>query len=124
MESTQQLPSGRLVPASQLPFDLPLEQAVSMQKIKLDDVFYGMVPTKPTTIEYRGTGSVLKITASAQFTHLVVWTPDRPFFGVESQTCSTDAHNLYSAGKVRESHLQVCPPGETMSGWVEYRVTP
>jgi aldose 1-epimerase len=59
--------------------------------------------------------------ASADFTHLVVYTPQEPWFCVENQTCSTDAHNLYTLGWDKESHLMVLEPGQTHSGFVEYR---
>jgi aldose 1-epimerase len=119
MKSTDQLPSGKLVPASQL--DFPLGKPMSLDGMTLDDVFWGMQPDRPTVIDFRETGQGVTIAASSEFTHLVVWTPDRPFFGIESQTCSTDAHNLYSQDLQDAAHLQICPPGETLSGWVEYQ---
>jgi aldose 1-epimerase len=119
MKADQQLPTGELVPKNEL--DFPLGEFLSLQGTTFDDVFWGMRPDAPTVIEFRDAGRKIAIHTSAEFTHLVVWTPDRPYFGVESQTCSTDAHNLYSAGKTDEAHLQICPPGESMTGWVEYR---
>lgn len=121
MESTQQLPSGKLVPAEEL--DYPLGQPMSLAGTKFDDVFWGMQADKPTRIEFRDVGRELTIRASKEFTHLVVWTPERPYFGIESQTCSTDAHNLHAAGMQDAAHLQICPPGERMDGWVEYQFT-
>ena len=121
MESTQQLPSGKLVPAEEL--DYPLGQPMSLEGTKFDDVFWGMRPDKPTRIEFRDVGRSILIRTSEEFTHLVVWTPDRPYFGIESQTCSTDAHNLHAAGMQDAAHLQICPPGEKMTGWVEYQFT-
>ncbi len=118
MESAAQLPSGKLIPASEL--DFPLGTPNSLAGTKFDDVFWGMAPDRPTRIEFRDVGRTITIATSPEFTHLVVWTPDRPFFGVESQTCSTDAHNLYAQGKQQAAHLQICPPGETRTGWVEY----
>ena len=120
MESNRQLPSGRLVPAADL--DFPLNAPMSLAGTQFDDVFFGISPQTSTTIDFRGAMRKISIAASEEFTHLVVWTPDRPYFGVESQTCSTDAHNLFAAGFVNESHLQICPPGKKMSGWVEYRI--
>lgn len=121
MQSTQQLPSGKLVPASEL--DYPLGQPMSLESTKFDDVFWGMQPDKPTRIEFRDVGREIMIRTSREFTHLVVWTPDRPYFGIESQTCSTDAHNLYAAGMRDAAHLQICLPGKKMDGWVEYQFT-
>lgn len=120
MEAENQLPSGKLVPAAEA--TTPLGKPFSLQGRRLDDVFWGLTPDRPTFIDFRETQRQISIVTSEAFTHLVVWTPDRPFFGVESQTCSTDAHNLYSVGQHKAAHLQICPPGKTMAGWVEYQV--
>ncbi len=119
MKADKQLPSGELVPADKLEY--PLGEFMSLQGTTFDDVFWGIQPATPTVIEFRDLNQRVKILASSAFTHLVVWTPDRPYFGIESQTCSTDAHNLHAAGKTEAAHLQICPPGESMSGWVEYQ---
>ncbi|MEM8733211.1 MAG: aldose 1-epimerase [Planctomycetota bacterium] len=117
MQSERQLPTGKLIAASEL--DYPLNQPLSLKNTQFDDVFFGV--SDATLIDFRDSAKQIKILASDEFTHLVVWTPDRPFFGIENQTCSTDAHNLFAKGLERESNLQVCSPGETMTGWVEYR---
>lgn len=119
MESAQMLPSGKLVPAGEL--DYPLGEPMLLQDTTFDDVYYGMRTERPTLIEFRDTGDSIQIVASPEFTHLVVWTPQRPYFGIESQTCSTDAHNLDDQGDQQAAHLQVCEPGNRSSGWVEYR---
>lgn len=120
MESEKQLPSGKLVPASEL--DYALSEPLCMKDLKFDDVFYGLSNEVTTLIDFRDTKRQVVIHASDEFTHLVVWTPDRPYFGIESQTCSTDAHNLYSAGKQEAANLQICEPGKSMTGWVEYEL--
>jgi len=118
MESVDKLPSGELLPVKP-----PIGKPMSLEGTKYDDVFYGMTPETPARIDYRDVGFQIDIHASKEFTHLVVWTPQRPFFGVESQTCSTDAHNLYASGNEKAAHLQICRPGEKLTGWVEYTVT-
>ncbi|GAB5403455.1 MAG: aldose 1-epimerase [Aureliella sp.] len=117
MESEDKLPTGRLLPVAK-----PIGEPMSLAGTKYDDVFSGMSSKRPTIIEFRDVKTRITIRASDAFTHLVVWTPDRPFVGVESQTCSTDAHNLHAAGKEQAAHLQICPVGKTMTGWVEYVV--
>jgi aldose 1-epimerase len=65
----------------------------------------------------------VRLSGSAAFTHLVVFTPpDRPFFCIENQTSSTDAHNLWADGKREESHLLVVPPGKASSGHVDWTI--
>lgn len=117
MESVDKLPTGKLLPA-----EPPIGGPMTLEKTNYDDVFFGIRPEKPARIEFRNKATTIEIAASEAFTHLVVWTPERPFFGVESQTCSTDAHNLHALGAGRAAHLQVCPPGEKMSAWVEYTI--
>ena len=119
MKAEERMPTGSLVPPEA--YDgVPLGKPFSLEGVSLDDVYYGMQPEKPVRLEFRDVKRSVLIRASAAFTHLVVWTPNRPFLGVESQTCSTDAHNLYSRGLIKESHLQVCAPGEVATGWVQY----
>jgi aldose 1-epimerase len=50
--------------------------------------------------------------------------PQNPFFCVENQTCSTDAHNLHSRGLEEVSHLLFAPPGGASEGWVHYVLQP
>lgn len=119
MESEAQLPSGKLIPASDL--DFALNRPLSLKNTRFDDVFWGTQSDKPTIVEFRDVKRQLKIVASDEFTHLVVWTPPRSFFGVESQTCSTDSHNLYSQGFEQAAHLQICDPGKRTTGWVEFQ---
>ena len=118
MESFQQLPSGKLLDLEGHALDA--RKAVSLQGYNSDDVFFGMVPEKPAKVEFRDKNRSITFKASKEFTHLVVWTPDRPYMGIENQTCSTDAHNLASKGMGDVAHLQICPPREKRTGWVEY----
>ncbi len=118
MDARQQLPTGKLLDLSNHPLDA--REPISLKDYDADDVFFGMVPDKPAKVEFRNVGRSITFRASKEFTHLVVWTPDRPFMGIENQTCSTDAHNLAAQGMNEVAHLQICPPGEKRQGWVEY----
>jgi galactose mutarotase-like enzyme len=62
------------------------------------------------------------LATSREFTHAVVYTPDRPTFCIENQTSSTDAHNLFAHGFKRESHLLVVAPGKTARGSVDWKI--
>ena len=120
MASAKQLPSGKLLDLNGHRLDA--RTATSLEGFQSDDVFLGMVPEKPAELEFRNVNRKIVFHASKEFTHLVVWTPDRPYMGIENQTCSTDAHNLASQGMRDVAHLQICPPEEKRSGWVEYHV--
>ena len=121
MDAVKELPTGKLLDlAGQA--DLDARQPRSLEGFLRDDVYYGMTPDKPAQIDFRDKRLKLTLSASEDFTHLVVYTPkDQPWFCVENQTCSTDAHNLYARGFKKESHLQIVEPGKTGSGWVEYK---
>ncbi len=120
MESFQQLPTGKLLSLDGHPLDA--RKPRSLEGFHADDVFFGMRPDQPARVEFRDAGRGITFVASKEFTHLVVWTPDRGYFGIENQTCSTDAHKLAAAGMNAVAHLQVCPPGEKRTGSVEYRL--
>lgn len=122
MEAKDLLPTGRLVPLDGSPCDL--RQPTSLASRRLDDVYFGMTAERPARVEFREVGRQVTLQASAEFNHLVVFTPDQPFFCVENQTCCTDAHNLAEAGRNGVAHLLVCPTGATLQGWVEYRCGP
>ena len=119
MEATRQLPSGKLLPLDG--HSLDARQPKSLEGYHADDVFFGMQPDRPARVDFRDVGRIVEFEASADFTHLVVYTPDRPFFCIENQTCSTDAHNLAAQGKNSVAHLQICPPGGRKTGFDEYR---
>lgn len=121
MEAEGLLPTGKLDPLDHGPFDI--REFASLQNLGLDDVFWGMVPERPAEFEFRDKGIRVSLEASDLFTHAVVYTPkERPYFCIENQTCSTDAHNLYSKGFERESHLLILNPGQSTSGTVRIRV--
>jgi aldose 1-epimerase len=119
MESTKQLPSGKLLELDDHPLDA--REPRSLDNYAADDVFLGMKPGQPARVAFRDVTRSITFWASEEFTHLVVWTPDRPYFSIENQTCSTDAHNLFSQGKGDVAHLQICSRGEKKTGSVEYR---
>ena len=100
-----------------------ISQPTALSELDLDDVFYGLAESKPQVIYYDKLGKTVTLTASDMFTHSVVYTPAQaPFFCIENQSCSTDAHNLYAQGLVDESHLLILDPGESMSSYVEIAV--
>jgi aldose 1-epimerase len=122
MEAVDLLPTGKLVDMDKGPADL--RQPTSLEQLALDDVFWGLKPDAPQVIFYDSIGRKVTLSASALFTHSVVYTPQgRPYFCVENQSCSTDAHNLYARGLEKEAHLMILPPGETHKAWVEISVS-
>lgn len=121
MEAVDLLPTGQLLKVAGTPYDL--RKPISIETLNLDDVYFGMRPGRPAAFELRDRGLRVTLGGSKEFTHLVIFTPlGRPFFCLENQTSSTDAHNLWAAGKRRASHLLVVPPGGKATGHVEWTV--
>jgi aldose 1-epimerase len=122
MEAEDLLPTGRLEPLDGSRFDLRGHTA--LDALDLDDVYCGLTPGDPAGYESRDRRLRVTLEATEVFTHAVVYTPPgRPFFCLESQTCSTDAHNLHARGLEAESHLIVLEPGAAASGSVRMRVS-
>ena len=122
MEAVDLLPTGKLVDLRDGPADL--RAPTSLRHLDLDDVFWGIEANKPHLIYYDQIGKQVTLTASEVFTHSVIYTPrDRPFFCVENQSCSTDAHNLYVRGLAKEAHLIILEPGESLAAWIEIAVS-
>jgi aldose 1-epimerase len=120
MESEKLLPTGKLLDLAGSKYDA--RPPKSLEGFVSDDVYSGMKSSAPTIIDFRQPRLKITLKASDDFTHLVLYTPkDEPWFCVENQTCSTDAHNLFARGLKKESHLQVVEPGKTASGHVEMR---
>jgi aldose 1-epimerase len=54
----------------------------------------------------------------------VVYTPPpAPFFCVENQSCSTNAHNLHNEGLVAEASLSILNPGESLKAAIVFGVS-
>ena len=82
-----------------------------------------MAPGKPAWFELSEHGLRVELSGSSELTHLVVFTPpDRPFFCIENQTSSTDAHNLWAQGKKKVSHLLIVPPKKSARGHVDWTI--
>lgn len=123
MEAFELIPTGRLVELSETPYDLG--QPRPLENFFVDDVYFGVDASTPSVIDYQSVGKRIELSCSEDFTHMVVFTPsDREAFCVENQTCSTDAHNLHDRELTKASHLLQVSPGETHSGWIEYRFFP
>lgn len=121
MEAEALLPTGRLENLDGSPLDL--RRPKSLENLNLDNVYWGLVPEKAAGFEIRSKRLRVTLGASEEFTHMVVYTPaGKPFFCMENQTCSTDAHNLHARGLEKEAHLLIVDKGKSCSGWVYVKV--
>lgn len=109
------LPSGKLLKVN-------YNQKTPVKKLNLDHVFTEKIKNEWPEIWFSNKLE-LKIKTSADLTHCVVYTREKEKFScVESQTCSTDAHNLDATGLTKAAHLIRVNPGGKYEGWIEYQV--
>lgn len=121
MEAADWLPTGKWLP---LDPNHELRKGRSLEGFVEDGLYSGLTSGKPTTIDFLDKKMRLSLSASDDFKHVVVYTPaNQPYFCIENQTASTDAHNLYSQGLKEPSGLIVVPPGKSHTGTVEYSVS-
>lgn len=121
MEATNLLPTGRLLDLDASPADLTTPKPLS--QLTLDDVYFGLNSSLVQTILYDTIGTRINLAGSDFFTHSVVYTPiDQPYFCLENQSCSTDAHNLFAKGFEEAAHLTILEPGEIHTSWIEFSV--
>lgn len=121
MEAIDLIPTGTLTDLEGSVLDL--RNSVSLESLDLDDVYWGMSPARPAGYIAKDEKIKVNLTGSAEFTHMVIYTPGgSPFFCMENQTCSTDAHNLFGRGFEKEAHLLIAEKGELLTGWVQVEV--
>ncbi len=119
--SSDLLPTGRLISVNGTQFDL--SQPVAIGSVDLDHVFTGVRAGKFAQVSYPDRGLRVQLLTSSDFSHLVLYSPrGETYFCLENQTCSTDAHNLFDRGFIRESGLKFVAPGEQQSGSVTYQI--
>lgn len=118
------LPTGRLLDVTGIMYGMfDLREPVPITHLKLDHVYTGLRENESALIEYRKQAMRLRIVASQEFTHMVIYTPDNaPFFCLENQTCSTDAINLHHRGLQEMAHLLELRPGESSNGFIRYAI--
>lgn len=110
------IPSGRLKSVKDTVYDLGELQEV--KHLSLDHVYTTMDSEIDSIIEYEDMR--IQLTSSSEFGHMVVFTPEKPFFCIENQTCSTDAINLYTNGYKKASGLIVLEAEEEIEGYINY----
>lgn len=117
MEMTEEkIPTGRLIPVGETVPDLRSPAAVD--GLSLDHVFTECEEGENAKIYYED--CTVSLEATEEFGHIVVFTPQAPFFCIENQSCSTDCFNLYAKGFERESGLLTVEAGGRKSGEIRF----
>jgi aldose 1-epimerase len=119
------LPTTRLLDVrSEMYKMFDLREPRPIGALQLDHVYTDLTPGASAVISYRKQHMRLSLSATSDFTHMVIYTPPtgEPFFCLENQTCSTDAINLHARGLDQMSHLLEVPVGEEVSGTIYYTV--
>lgn len=118
------LPTGRIFEVGKLMYAMyDLRQGRPVSCLNLDHVYTQAHPGAAAIIDYKKRGLQLHITASDDFTHIVIYAPPgASYLCIEHQTCSTDAINLHNQGERERqmAHLLELAPGESYSGTLHY----
>jgi aldose 1-epimerase len=125
-EDDEMLPTGRIFDVNKVMYAMyDLREPVPVDYLKLDHVYTQLNKPALSIVDYTSLAMQLHISATDDFTHLVIFTPQQLHaICIEYQTCSTDAINLYHEGTAlrEESHLLKVQPGATYSGTLRYNV--
>jgi aldose 1-epimerase len=122
---TMLLPTTRLLDVGTVMYKMfDLREPRPVHTLKLDHVYTDLTPDISAVIHYPQQHMRLSLSATADFTHVVIYTPPDggPFFCLENQTCATDAINLHARGLDQIGHLLEVKAGEEMSGTISYTV--
>ncbi|HEY6408755.1 MAG TPA: aldose 1-epimerase [Ktedonobacteraceae bacterium] len=127
MEADEEmLPTGRIFDVRKVMYAMyDLRDPTPVAYLKLDHVYTRLNSPALSIVDYTKFAMQLHISATDDFTHLVIFTPQQlPSICIEYQTCSTDAINLHQQGStLREAaHLLEVQPGATFSGALRYTV--
>ena len=115
------IPTGKLISARGTASDLMSYRPVG--ELDLDTVYTGNEGNRPASVRYNKLGLEVMLKCSPEFSHMVIYTPPgEPFFCMENQTCSTDAHNLFDKAFRQESGLKFVPPGGRANGYIKYKI--
>jgi len=118
------LPTGRVLEVDGVMYAMfDLRAPVPVGRLKLDHVYTRLNPDAAAVIDYHGQGLRLRLSATDDFTHMVIYTlGDGPYLCLENQTCATDAVNLADRGLADMAHLLEAQPGETRTGAIHYTI--
>jgi aldose 1-epimerase len=127
MEADEEmLPTGRIFDVNKVMYAMyDLREPLPVDYLKLDHVYTRLNQPAPSIVDYTRLAMQLHISATDDFTHAVIFTPEQlPSFCIEYQTCSTDAINLHhQSSALREAaHLLEVQPGAIFSGTLRYTV--
>jgi len=112
------IPTGELLKVNK---ETDLSDYVAVGTLDLDTVFTGNRNNEPAVIRYTKTGVQVTLKSSADFTHMVIYTPKgKNYFCLENQTCATNAHNLYDQGMAEVSGLKFVEPKSKFRGFVQF----
>jgi aldose 1-epimerase len=128
MEADEKLlPSGKLREVTGTEYDL--RRPTPVDGLHLDTVFTGLHAGEKATVDYRTLGMRVCLSASEEFTHLVLYTLEDGFICLENQTGSTDMINLYTRAVEEQkidlekaAHLLILPPGHSHTGSIAYQI--
>lgn len=120
MKMRDLIPDGQVEDMNDVSPDVRKPMALS--GLFLNDVYLGLTREDKCWWESRERRIRCTLSASSEFTHLILYTEQPEFFCIENLTSSPNAPNLYNKGLIDEAHLLIAEPGETKEMWVRYKV--
>ena len=121
LELADLVPTGAVLPVEGNELDLRRNR--SLEGLFIDNAFWKRSPGDQAELRFAALGRKLIFEASDDFLHMIVYAPRaEPFVCVENLTTCPNAPNLVSAGQGEMASMLVAPPGETLEGWIRYRI--
>jgi len=114
------MPTGRCEDMDTVKPDV--RKPLPLSDLFLNDVYLGMTREGKSWWEAREQGIRCTLSASAEFTHFIIYSEPPDFFCMENLTGSPNAPNLFKKGLEEEAHLLIAEPGETKEMWIRYKV--
>ncbi|MBN2302744.1 MAG: aldose 1-epimerase [Lentisphaerae bacterium] len=103
--------------------DYDLRTLRNINNLFVDNVYCSRQPGDTAEIHFASIQKKLIIAASDNFRHIVVFIPhETKYFCVENLTTCPNAPNLVNAGHGDVATMLVVAPGQTIDGWIKYKI--
>jgi aldose 1-epimerase len=112
------IPTGSLLEVSG---ENNLSDYAEVGGLEIETVFTGKRNNEYASVKYIKSGIKLTLMSSDDFTHMAIYTPKgKRYFCMGSQTCASNAHNLYDQGLEKISGLKFAAPDSISGGYVRF----
>ena len=120
------LPTGRIFDVNEVMYAMyDLREPVPVDFLKLDHVYTRLDKPAPSIVDYKSHALQLHISATDDFTHVVIYSPQQPpFFSLSIKPArQMSSICIHQGTALREAaHLLEVQPGATSSGTLRYNI--